>query len=257
VTARLAPFLLLAVVSVAAPALAQDDRRLGPDGVRALQMARTADDAALGARNEGEALLVEVQRLDATGPEEERLAALQAEAKSAHQALLGYRRLAQMSATEALQLLADASRRPAGQSDPVRRDVVEQRALLAAHEAAVMAARARTETERLRALHAEVRALLAARRPPERPPAGVPAAGPPPRAPAAGEVTVPNLVGARLDAATRDLAEAGLALGETTGPREGFVVKQRPEAGASVPRQTAIGVTLSATAAGVTVPASP
>ncbi|MGH7322162.1 MAG: PASTA domain-containing protein, partial [Candidatus Rokuibacteriota bacterium] len=63
---------------------------------------------------------------------------------------------------------------------------------------------------------------------------------------------VPNLVGARLDAATRDLAAVGLRLGATAGPGEGFVVKQVPEAGTPVPRETAVSVTLSATAASVT-----
>ena len=64
---------------------------------------------------------------------------------------------------------------------------------------------------------------------------------------------MPNLVGARLDAAAQELAAAGLRLGPTAGPREGFVVKQTPPAGARVPRQAAVSLTLSATAAGVTV----
>jgi beta-lactam-binding protein with PASTA domain len=92
-------------------------------------------------------------------------------------------------------------------------------------------------------------------------PAGAAPSGPAlPRAPgttpAAAEVAVPNLVGARLEAARRDLAEAGLRLGQVTGPADGFVVKQTPEAGASVPRDASVHVTLSATAAGVTVPPS-
>ena len=46
-------------------------------------------------------------------------------------------------------------------ADLVRRDTLEQHALLAAHEAAVMAARTRTEAERLRAILAEARLATA------------------------------------------------------------------------------------------------
>ena len=45
--------------------------------------------------------------------------------------------------------------------DLVRRDTLEQHALLAAHEAAVMAARARAEAERLRAILAEAKLATA------------------------------------------------------------------------------------------------
>jgi beta-lactam-binding protein with PASTA domain len=69
-----------------------------------------------------------------------------------------------------------------------------------------------------------------------------------------GETAVPNLIGARLEAAVGDLVAAGLRLGATTGPREGFVVKQSPEAGAIAPRQTAVSLTLSATAATIAPP---
>jgi beta-lactam-binding protein with PASTA domain len=69
-----------------------------------------------------------------------------------------------------------------------------------------------------------------------------------------GETVVPNLIGARLDAAVGDLQAAGLRLGATTGPRDGFVVTQSPEAGATTPRQTAVSVTLSATAATIAPP---
>ena len=62
---------------------------------------------------------------------------------------------------------------------------------------------------------------------------------------------MPNLIGARLDAAVRDLEAAGLRLGPVSGPRDGYIVKQSPDAGGGVPRQSAVGVTLSATAATV------
>ncbi len=242
-----AMILLLAAASVAPPAEAE----LGADGAKAYDMARAADDAAVAAHDEGTAFLKQLRALDAAGREAEPLKALLDEAAGASQALAGYRKLAQASAGEALQLLLDLTR--AATPDPIRREVVEQRALLGAHEAALMAARARTEAERLRALLAEARALGAAGA------AGAGGAarpaGPPAAAAAPGrEIEVPNLVGARLDAAVRDLAALGLRLGPTTGPRDGFVVKQTPTAGARVPRQAAVGVTLSATAAGVTSP---
>src|SRR5262249_36543434 len=174
----------------------------------------------------------------------ERAPALREEAGRAAEALAGYRKLAQAGAGEAFKLLTDVVKIPA--SDTVRREVLEQRALLAAHEAAVMAARARAEAERLRALAAEARALTAATPAPAPSPAATPTPG--------REVEVPNLVGARLDAATRDLTALGLRLGGVTGPREGFIVKQVPAAGSRVARQAVISVTLSATAAGVTAP---
>jgi hypothetical protein len=232
---------------VAAVAYAQG--LLSADGTRAYQMARTADDAAVTARDEGDRHLAQVERLAADNPRlTEALEPIRVEAAAARQALDGYRQQAQASASEAMGLLADLARGTgpaAGTSrDPTRRDVVQQRALLAAHEAAVMAARARAEAERLRALAAEARVALAAGR-------AAPAAAERPRVPPPGEVVVPNLVGARLAAATRELAGAGLRLGATTGPADGFVVKQEPEAGAAARRDTTVAVTLSATAAGV------
>ena len=113
-----------------------------------------------------------------------------------------------------------------------------------------MAARARAEAERLRAIHAEARLALGSRGGP----AGGPAPAPRPVESASRQVTVPNLVGARLEAATRDLKAAGLRLGRTTGSRDGFVVKQSPEAGSQIARQAAVEVTLSATAATTTAP---
>jgi hypothetical protein len=246
------------VIAAAMPAQAQD-RRLGPDGARAFQMARSADDAARVAREEGEAILREIQKLEAPDPAAATLATVHTDAASAHRALLGHAKLAQASAAEALQLLADSQRVLAGKTDPIRRDVMEQRALLAAHEAALMAARARTEAERLRALHAEGRVVIATRPAPDPAPAASPRPAQPrsPVAtPGATAVAVPNLVGARLEAARRDLAEAGLRLGQVTGPADGFVVKQTPEAGAPAPRDAPVHVTLSATAAGVTAPPS-
>jgi hypothetical protein len=229
---------LLGVVLLVLPAVAQ----LGPDGTNAHVMARAADDTAAEAHAEGADLLKQLETLKAERGEVEGLPALQEQAAQALEALARYRKLAQASASETFKLLADLGRSPA--PDAIRREVVEQRALLAAHEAAVMAARARAEAERLRALAAEARALTAAA------PAPGPAATP--ARPPGREVEVPNLVGARLDAAARDLALLGLRLGTTTGPRDGFVVKQVPAAGSRVARQSAVSVTLSATAAGVT-----
>ena len=84
------------------------------------------------------------------------------EGEAAHQALGGYRRLAQASSTDALRLLADVAKIPVMPvTDLVRRDTLEQHALLAAHEAAVMAARTRAEAERLRAILAEARLATA------------------------------------------------------------------------------------------------
>jgi hypothetical protein len=250
VTPRGAAAGLVAALGLAV-AVAQAQGPLGADGTRAFQMARTADDAAVAARDEGDRHLAQVERLAADNPRAEALEPIRAEAAAAREALDGYRRQAQVSASEALGLLADLARGtgPAtGTSrDPMRREVVQQRALLAAHEAAVMAARARAEAERLRALAAEARVALAGGRAARPAPPGAER----PRAPQAGEVQVPNLVGARLPAATQDLAAVGLRLGAATGPADGFVVKQDPEAGAVALRATAVAVTLSATAAGV------
>lgn len=239
--------LLVGLALLAAPGAAAAP--LGAVGTKAYDMARSADDGAVLAVEEGEKALAQLRALvpsrdAAPAP----LKALQEEAAAAHEALVGYRKLAQAGAGEALQLLTEVSRLPVAPPDPIRRQTLEQQALLAAHEAAVMAARARAEAERLRAIHAEARLALGSRGGT----AGGPAPAPRPVESAGRQVTVPNLVGARLDAATRDLQAAGLRLGVTTGPREGFVVKQSPEAGTPVARQAAVGVTLSATAATTT-----
>lgn len=250
------------VLAAAALALNWPDALAAPltqTGRRAYEAAQKADDGAGVALDEGEKSLARVRGLVPAGEAPpEALRPLLDEAAAAHEALVGYRRLAQASAADALRLLADVSRLPVVPAlDVVRRDTLEQHALLAAHEAAVMAARARAEAERLRAIAAEAR--LAA---PGGPPGQRGARGTPPLegpAPAGGrraseEVVVPNLVGARLDAAIRDLQVAGLRLGTVTGPREGFVVLQAPDAGASVPGGSAVSVTLSATAATIGPP---
>ncbi|HSD28322.1 MAG TPA: PASTA domain-containing protein [Vicinamibacteria bacterium] len=228
--------LALAAASLAAtPAVAA----VGQDGTRAYAMAREADDAAAEAQAEGEAVLKQFTALTGAARDREAVRPFQEAAEAGARALGGYRKLAQASADEAFKLLAEAGRAP--ESDAIRREVIEQKALLAAHEAAVMAARARAEAERLRAVAAEARAQLATAPPP-----------PPPARPAPGrEVEVPNLIGLRLADVARDLAALGLRLGATTGPRDGFVVKQAPAPGARVARQAAVSVTLSATAAGV------
>jgi hypothetical protein len=218
---------------------------MGDEGTRALGLARSADDGAAEAEAEGAAVAKQLEALVSGARESDELRARREDAAAALRALAGYRRLAQESAGEVFRLLAGLAKAPAPEA--ARREVVEQAALLAAHEAALMTARARTEAERLRAMVAETRALLAAK--------DAAARATPPPVPA-GQVEVPNLVGARLDGATRDLQSAGLRLGAVAGPREGFVVKQEPPAGARVARQAAVGVTLSATAAGVT-PAAP
>jgi len=271
------------------PASSGEDRgrpstSLSLTGTRAFDMARAADDRAAEALEEGESALARIT--DQAGGERapESLKPILAEAQAAHEALVGYRRQAQSSATETLQALAQAARLTTqAKPDPVRRDALEQQALLSAHEGAVVAARARAEAERLRALVAETRAILAGAggdpatgRGPGRAAAGRPVTAAPTSPPAPGSsggadgsgreaadsvvggsagaravegLEVPNLVGARLDAASRDLAAAGLRLGGSTGPRGGFVVKQAPEAGARVAPRTAVSVTLSATAA--------
>jgi len=227
-------------------------------GAKAFEMARTADDGAAAATDEGESTLTQLKALTASGRDAESLKAVLEEATAAHQTLVGYRKQTQASAGEALQFLSETTRLAAATPpDPVRREALEQRALLAAHEAAVMAARARAEAERLRALLAEGRAVLVTgrRAEPRGPAVPAPAAPAPATAEGSGrDAFVPNLVGARLEAAVRDLEAAGLRLGGTTGPREGFVVKQVPDAGTRVPRQATVSVTLSATAATTTVP---
>jgi hypothetical protein len=260
----LAALALLAVLSVASapPATAAP---LTEAGRRAYEMARAADDGAAAALEEGDASLARAKALvpaessGASAPP-----AFVAEAEAAYEALIGYRRLAQASATDALGLLADVAKLPSVPStDVVQRDTLEQHALLAAHEAAVMAARARAEAERLRAVLAEARLAVGAspRREDRSAAAPLPAGGGgaaagPGVGPAAdgAEVAVPNLVGARLDAASRDLQGRALRLGTVTGPREGFVVKQSPEAGTPVPRGSAVAVTLSGTAATIAPP---
>ena len=225
---------------------------LGSTGTKAFDIARTADEASTAALEEGERTAAQLKDVVDPVKDAGTLRALEEEAEAAYQALVGYRRQAQVGVTEAFRVLGEASRLgAAAKPDPVRRESLEQHALLAAHEAAVMAARARAEAERLRAVLAEARAAIAGGRRPAGPSVERPAAG---TEGSAAEVVVPNLVGARLEAAGRDLDVAGLRLGATTGPREGFVVKQDPEAGARVPRLAKVNVTFSATAATTTVP---
>jgi hypothetical protein len=221
-------------------------------GRRAYETARTADDRATQALEEGEKTAARIKTLaPEREPVPETLTPFLDEGEAARQALTSYRRLAQASATDAFQLLADVTKLPSVPTpDLVRRDTLEQHALLAAHEAAVMAARAWTEAERLRAILAEAR--LAAT---EGGGGGRGSRGgtggreSAPSGPRPGQALVPNLIGARLDAAVRDLAAAGLRLGAVAGPGEGHVVKQSPEGGAAVPRQSAVNLTLSGTAA--------
>jgi hypothetical protein len=224
-------------------------------GRRAYETARAAEDRANAAFEEGEKT---ADRIKALAPERdpvpEVLKPFLDEADAARQALAGFRRLAQGSATDALRLLADVTRLPnAPAPDIVRRDTLEQHALLGAHEAAVMAARARAEAERLRAILAEARLATGDGGSPGRGARGAPASrgsGESASAePRAGDAVVPNVIGTRYEAAVRDLEAAGLKLGPVVGPREGHVVKQSPEGGAVVPRQSAVSLTLSATAA--------
>ena len=230
-------------------------------GRRAYETARTADDAATAAFEEGEKTAGRIKTLTpGRDPVPEPLKAFLDESEAAHQALVSYRRLAQASATDALRLLADVAKLPVVPApDLVRRDTLEQHALLAAHEASVMAARARTETERLRAILAEARLATAT---PDGGGAGRGGRGPAasrggvasPGEPRAGDAVVPNLIGTRLEAAVLDLEAAGLKLGAVVGPREGHVVKQSPEGGTTVSRQSAVSLTLSATAATISPP---
>lgn len=256
--ARCRPGLLavgLALGLVAGPAVAAP---LTDAGRRAYDAARSADDGATAAFEEGEKTLALIKELaperDAVPPA---LKPYLDESESAHQALDGYRRLTQAATTDTLGILAEVTKIPdVPTTDLVRRSTLEQHALLSAHEAAVMAARTRTEAERLRAILAEARLAMAeggganrsARVASPNPPARA-SGDPAPEPMRRGDTVVPNLVGARLDAATRDLEAAGLRLGAVIGPRDGFVVKQSPEAGGGAPRQSAVSVTLSAAAA--------
>jgi hypothetical protein len=259
--ARLFPLILcgLVLALAASPLVAAP---LTENGRRAYETARTAEDGAVAALEEGEKTVALIKAL---APERdavpEGLKPFLEEGEAAHQALGGYRRLAQASSTDALRLLADVTKLPIAPSpDVVRRDTLEQHALLAAHEAAVMAARARAEAERLRAILAEARlatvegggTLRGARGASGG--SGGRGSGEAPPDSRRGETVVPNLIGARLDAAVRDLETAGLRLGPVTGPRDGYVVKQSPEGGGGAPRQSAVSVTLSGTAATIAPP---
>jgi hypothetical protein len=248
----------LAVTLAAAPLPAAP---LTETGRKAYDAARAAEDRVNAALEEGEKT---AERIKALVPERdpvpEALKPLLSESEEATQALASYRRLALTSATDALRLLADVAKLPnVPAGDLVRRDTLEQHALLAAHEAGVMVARARTETERLRAILAEARLATAEGRSAGRvarapAPSRGGAEGPSSEQPRPGDAVVPNLIGTRLDAAVRDLEAAGLKLGAIVGPREGHIVKQSPEGGTAVPRQSAVSLTLSATAATVSPP---
>jgi PASTA domain-containing protein len=256
---RLPGFLLagLALALAASPLWAAP---LTDAGRRAFDTARNADDGAAAALEEGEKTVALIKALV---PERETApAALKPfldDGEAAHQALGGYRRLAQASSTDALRLLADVTKLPSvPATDLVRRDTLEQHALLAAHEASVMAARARAETERLRAILAEARLAMVegggGARGGRGATAGRGGGDSSPDSVRRGESVVPNLIGARLDGAIRDLEAAGLRLGPVTGPRDGYIVKQSPEAGGGATRQSAVSVTLSATAATIAPP---
>jgi hypothetical protein len=251
---------VLAGLALALAATAAGAAPLGETGRQAYDTARSVDDSAAAALEEGEKTAAQLKALV---PERETvppvLKPYLEQGEAAHQALVGYRRLAQASSTEALRLLADVSKLPVVPApDLVRRDTLEQHALLAAHEAAVMSARARAEAERLRTILAEARLATAQADGAGRAVKGAPVApaSADAAAPAArrGPALVPNLIGARLDAAVRELEAVGLRLGVVTGPRDGYIVKQSPEAGGSAPPQSAVGVTLSGTAATITPP---
>jgi hypothetical protein len=256
------PRLLLAGLALAVGASPAAAAPLTETGRRAYETARKADDGAAAALEEGEKTVALIKAL---APERdavpEPLKPFLEEGEAAHQALGGYRRLAQASSTDALALLADVTKLPnVPAPDLVRRDTLEQHALLAAHEASVMAARARAEAERLRAILAEARLATVesggagrGARGASGAPGGRGGADLPPGS-RRGETVVPNLIGARLDAAVRDLGAAGLRLGPVTGPRDGYIVKQSPEGGDGAPRQSAVSVTLSGTAATIAPP---
>ena len=235
-------------------------------GRRAYETAQKADDEAAAALEEGSKTLALIKTLVSERDEVPlALKPLLDEGDAARQALDGYRKLAQGSSTDALALLGEVSKMPTVPTpDVVRRDTLEQHALLAAHEASVMSARARAEAERLRAILAEARLATVKGESSARGAGGTPAADGGGRAAmtstgsARGAAVVPNLVGARLEAAVRDLEAAGLRLGPVTGPRDGFIVKQSPDAGEGAARQSVVSVTLSGTAATVApLPASP
>jgi hypothetical protein len=249
---------LLAVLALALAAGPLAAAPLTETGRRAFETARNADDGAGTALEEGERTVALIRALaPEREPAPEALKPFLAEGEGARQALTSYRRLAQASSTDALRLLADVTKLPnVPAPDHVRRDTLEQHALLAAHEAAVMAARARAEAERLRAILAEARLAAVERggaarggRSAPATPGGRRGGESPPDGARPGDAVVPNLIGARLDAAVRDLETAGLRLGPVTGPRDGYIVKQSPEGGGGAPRQSVVSVTLSATAA--------
>lgn len=246
---------LVVALALALPAAPLAAAPLTETGRRAYETAQKADDGAAAALEEGEKTVALIKAL---APDREAvpptLQPFLDEGEAAHQALQGYRQLTRASSTDALGLLADVSKMPSVPApDAVRRDTLEQHALLAAHEASVMAARTRAEAERLRAVLAEARLTLAEGGGGARGARGTPAArgkgDTSTDGPRRGDAVVPNLIGARLDAAVRDLETAGLRLGPVTGPRDGFIVKQSPDAGDGAPRQSPVSVTLSATAA--------
>ncbi len=251
--------LVLAGLGLAPGAVPLGAAPLTETGRRAYEAARAADDAVTAAVDEGEKT---AGRIKALAPEREQvpevLKPFLDEGEAARQALLSYRRLAQASATDSLRLLAEVAKLPVTPApDLVRRDTLEQHALLAAHEATVMAARARVETERLRAILAEARLATGDGASAARGGRGAPASrgsGASAAEPRGGEAVVPNLIGTRLESALRDLETAGLKLGAVVGPREGHVVKQSPEGGTTVARQSAVSLTLSTTAATISPP---
>lgn len=229
-------------------------------GRRAYEAAQNADDGAAAALEEGEKTVALLKALTPErGAVPPGLKPFLDEGEAAHKALDGYRRLTQASSTDTLRLLADVAKIPVVPvTDLVRRDTLEQHALLAAHEAAVMAARTRTEAERLRAILAEARLATAdgggVARPGRSAPTVRGSAETTPDGSRRGDAVVPNLIGARLDEAVRDLEAVGLRLGPVAGPRDGYIVKQVPDAGGAAPRQSAVSVTLSATAATIAPP---
>lgn len=254
------PGVVLAGLALALGATAAIAAPLTETGRRAYETARNADDGAAAALEEGEKT---VAQLKALTPDREAVPAplkpYLEQGDAAQQALVGYRRLTQASSTDALRLLAEVSKLPVVPApDLVRRDTLEQHALLAAHEAAVMAARTRTEAERLRAILAEARLAKAEAGGSAR---GGNAAAPGPASPdpagsgaRRGPALVPNLIGARLEAAVRELEAAGLRLGAVTGPRDGYIVNQSPDAGGNAAPQSGVSVTLSGTAATIAPP---
>ena len=150
---------VLAGLALALAATAAGAAPLGETGRQAYDTARSVDDSAAAALEEGEKTAAQLKALV---PERETvppvLKPYLEQGEAAHQALVGYRRLAQASSTEALRLLADVSKLPVVPApDLVRRDTLEQHALLAAHEAA--------RNERVRPMY-EFTSQLAALEPP-------------------------------------------------------------------------------------------